>query len=279
VTVNTGVGTGNLDLDLIDNDTILDVIGNRLGGSGATNGNFTAGETYSVDNNPPAVLSIVRASTNPSRAASVNYTVTFSKPVTGVDQFDFSIVTTGSLSGVAITSVGGTGATRTVTVSTGGNGSGTIHLDLIDNDTIRDSSLVQLGGAGLGNGSFTTGQDYTIDKTPPTVLSIVRGSANPTTASTVTFIVTFSEGVTGVDGADFTVVNAGTTVTSATITSVGGANGTATRTVTVSSITGTGTLRLDLIDNDSIRDSLTNRLGGTGSGNGNFTTGEFYTKN
>jgi hypothetical protein len=49
--------------------------------------------------------------------------------------------------------------------------------------------------------------------------------------------------------------------------------------VAINSISGSGIIRLNLIGNDTIRDLLANRLGGTGTGNGNHTTGGFYTKN
>ena len=51
-----------------------------------------------------------------------------------------------------------------------------------------------------------------------------------------------------------------------------------TYTVTVATGGGAGTIRLDVTDNDSIVDAASNRLGGTGAGNGAFTTGEAYTK-
>jgi len=47
--------------------------------------------------------------------------------------------------------------------------------------------------------------------------------------------------------------------------------------VTVSTSAGNGTIRLDLIDNDSIVDADPTPLGGPGAGNGNFTSGEVYT--
>ena len=49
VTVSTGTGTGTLRLDLIDNDSILDLAGVRLGGTGAGNGNFLTGDKYTLD--------------------------------------------------------------------------------------------------------------------------------------------------------------------------------------------------------------------------------------
>jgi hypothetical protein len=51
-----------------------------------------------------------------------------------------------------------------VTVNTG-SGDGTIRLNVVDNDTIMDGSSFPLGGTGTGNGSFITGQVYTINKT------------------------------------------------------------------------------------------------------------------
>ena len=48
VTVNTGSNDGTLQLNLVDNDSIVDGTGNPLGGTGAGNGTYTAGETYTV---------------------------------------------------------------------------------------------------------------------------------------------------------------------------------------------------------------------------------------
>ncbi|MBI5944062.1 MAG: IPT/TIG domain-containing protein [Chloroflexi bacterium] len=272
VTVSTGTGSGTLRLDLMDNDTIKDALLVQLGGAGLANGDFNSGDTYTVDKTPPAVVSISRANPDPTKAASVNFTVTFSESVTGVDKFDFNLATTGTLSGTSISTVSGTGAARTVTVNTG-TGTGTLRLDLIDNDTIKDALLTQLGGAGLANGNFTSGESYNADKTPPAVVSITRANVDPTNAATVNFIVTFSEVVTGVDKFDFALVTTGS-MSGVSITSVGG-SGTV-RTVTVNTGTGSGALHLDLIDNDTIKDTLLNLLGGTGLANGNFFLGETY---
>ena len=49
-------------------------------------------------------------------------------------------------------------------------------------------------------------------------------------------------------------------------------------TVVVNTGTGIGTLRLDVIDDDTIQDATTGKpLGGTGTGNGNFFSGQVYT--
>jgi len=49
VAVNTGSGSGTIRLDVLDDDTIKDTDNNRLGGLGVGSGNFTAGETYTID--------------------------------------------------------------------------------------------------------------------------------------------------------------------------------------------------------------------------------------
>jgi Tol biopolymer transport system component len=138
--------------------------------SGATN--LVSGDTNNArdvfvhgreGNIAPTVVSITRADPNPTSAASVRFTVTFSEPVTGVDASDFALTTTGSLSGMSVTSVSGSGNTYSVTVSTG-TGTGTLRLDVIDNDTIIDAAGNPLGGSGFGNGNFTDGEIYTIQK-------------------------------------------------------------------------------------------------------------------
>jgi UDP-3-O-acyl-N-acetylglucosamine deacetylase len=268
VVVNTGTGSGTLGLDLVDNNTIIDYTSNPLSGSGPTNGNFT-GQTYTVDKTVPVVSSIVRVNANPTKVTSVSFTVTFSKPVYGVDAADFNLNMVG-VSGATINSVSGTGAVRTVVVNTG-TGSGTLGLDLVDNNTIIDYTNNPLGGSGPTNGNFT-GQTYTVDKAVPVVSSIVRVNANPTKATSVSFTVTFSEPVYGVDATDFNLNMVG--VSGATISSVSGTG--AVRTVVVNTGTGSGTLGLDLVDNNTIIDYVGNPLGGPGSVNGNFT-GQAYT--
>ncbi len=106
----------------------------------------------------------------------------------------------------------------------------------------------------------------------PTVVSINRADANPTSATSVSWSVTFSASVTGVDASDFTLVQGGG-VSGASIISVTG-SGTS-WTVTADTGSGNGTLGLNLVDDDSIVAGAI-PLGGAGAGNGNFT-GQVYT--
>ena len=139
----------------------------------ATKASATGGaQTVSVDwiqivvdyTLPPTVSSINLASTNPTApATAVAWTVVFSASVTGVDATDFTPVQAGGVTGATITSVTGAGTTWTVNANTG-SGTGTLGLNLVDNDSIKDTSSIPLGGTGTtgtGDGSFT-GQVYTV---------------------------------------------------------------------------------------------------------------------
>ena len=125
----------------------------------------TASYTWTIDRTAPTVLSINRAGSSPTNTSSVQWTVTFSENVTGVDKTDFVLVKTGLGGSPSVTALSGSGAGYTVTASTG-SGSGTLGLNLVDNDSVKDAAANPLGGQGPGNGNFT-GQVYAIDRTPP----------------------------------------------------------------------------------------------------------------
>jgi len=224
---------------------------------------------------PPKVIEILRADSNPTSSDNVTFSITFSEFVTGVDTGDFSLTTTGSINGAFLTNISGSENNYTLTVFTG-NGEGSLRLDILDNDSIINNAGSPLGGVGVSNGNFNTGEIYTIDKTVPIVTAILRAAPNPTTADSVTYMVGFTEAVFGVDASDFTLSSTGN-ITDAIITSVSGADNM--YTVTTGTGNGSGTLHLNVLDNDSIVDTLGNPLGGPGAGNGNFTTGEEYTVN
>ena len=275
VTVATGTGDGTLRLDLIDDDSIQDELGNPLGGAGAGNGNFNTGETYTVTKSiptAPSVTSSMRVDPNPTSADLVSFNVIFSEAVSGVDLSDFSLTTTGAVNGAFVANLSGSGNVYTVIVATG-SGDGGLRLDVLDDDTIINAANIPLGGPGAGNGNFTTGEAYTLDKTAPIVTGSLRADPNPTTAASVNFTVVFSEAVSGVDPSDFSLTSTGT-LSGVSITAVNGSG--YMYTVTANTGSGDGTLRLDVLDNDSIVDTVGLPLGGPGAGNGNFTAGEEY---
>jgi hypothetical protein len=210
---------------------------------------------------PAYVLSIAKSDpvTAVTSASSVSYEVDFDSDVTGVDPSDFRVTTSGSAVMQGALVVTPTSAsTYTVTLN-GLVGSGSIRLDLIDDDSILDTEPSSLGGLGLYNGSFQ-GDSYQLRQPLPTVLSIDRTSPinNTTNASSVTYTVTFNLPVTGVTANNFKLaVTDATTVTGPINVSGNGA----VYTVTVSGISGTGTLQLNLADqNDSIHDLAGNPL-------------------
>jgi len=108
------------------------------------------------ETNPPTVTSIVRASANPTSAASMKFNVTFSEPVTNVSSDDFALHATGTVSGSTVQNVSGSGSLYTVTVNTGA-GYGNLRLDVPVTATIND-----LVGNALSNLPFAAGEIYSI---------------------------------------------------------------------------------------------------------------------
>ncbi|HET7144986.1 MAG TPA: metallophosphoesterase, partial [Anaerolineales bacterium] len=268
VSVNTGTGDGTIRLDLIDNDSIVNSFGNKLGENGAGNGNYIVGETYSLDKSAPSVISITRHSPNPTLAEMVEFLVTFSEPVTGLDQTDISV---NSNNGASINTINGSRNIYIVSMNTG-SGVDALRLELIDDDSITDQAGNKLGGDGSGNGSYLTGEAYDVDRAAPFVTSIIRAGTNPSNAANVDFIVTFSESVKGVEAVDFALMT--TNISDAFVSSIN--NSDPFYVVTVNSGVGSGTLRLDLVDDDSITDLTGNQLGNLGVGNGTFSNGEAF---
>ena len=262
VTVNTVTGNGTLRLDLKSSGTgITDDVGN------APTVGFTAGQTYTIDKTAPTVVSINRQtpSSATTNSATLVYRVTFSENVNGVSATSFSLTSTGTAAGTIASVSTATGTTIDVTVNSV-TGDGTLRLDLKSTGT----GITDDGGNAPAAG-FTTGQTYTIDKTAPTVVSINRQTPSTATTNSATLVyrVTFSENVNGVSATSFSLTSTGTAA--GTIASVSSATGT-TIDVTVNSVTGDGTLRLDL---KSTGTGITDD-GGNAPAAG-FTTGQAYT--
>ena len=124
-------------------------------------GNFTD-QTFTITvTSGPSVASINRAGASAlTNASSVDYTVTYSEAVTGVDVSDFVLTATGTAGGT-IASISGSGTTYTVTVNTL-SGDGTLRLDLNNSGT----GIVNAGTQAI-TGGYTSGQTYTLDTTAP----------------------------------------------------------------------------------------------------------------
>jgi prepilin-type N-terminal cleavage/methylation domain-containing protein/prepilin-type processing-associated H-X9-DG protein len=209
-------------------------------GSGTYDGDPGSNGTYYTGafDVPPTVTSIVRRNANPTNASAVQFRVTFSEAVSGVDSGDFQLATAG-ITGAGVTGVtnSGAGVTWDVTVSTG-SGDGTLGLNFIDLDTVVDGGGHPVGGSGQRNGDFTSGETYTIDKSAPT-LSIGAPSPSVTRGGPVTYTLTYggTNSITLAAG-NVTLVPTGTATATVTVQTVDAT----TRTVTLSSISGNGTL-------------------------------------
>jgi hypothetical protein len=149
--------------------------------AGGTAGLGNAFESWTTDTVAPTVTGVTRTGPQVTSAASVTFTVSFSEFVQGVDVNDFTLTTTGTLSGATVTGVSGSGTSRTVTVSTG-SGDGTLRLDVLAGG-ITDA---------VGNAltpAYTSGQEYTLDRTPPAAPT-VTSPASAVTVNAATFAVT-----------------------------------------------------------------------------------------
>ena len=214
------------------------------------------------DTTAPTVSSINRANPSPTNGSSVQWTVTFSENVSGVDTSDFVLAGTGT-SGASITNVSGGSNSYTVTASTGADG--TLGLNVVDDDSIVDGVGNKLGGTGVANGNFT-GQLYTVDKAAPTLSSINRAGTNPANTGPLTWTVTFSEPVNGVITSNFALATSNIGGTAPSITSAtptGGAPAAAwTVSVSTTGATGqnTGSIGLNLANTTNIKDVATNNL-------------------
>ncbi len=156
------LNTGSLAINAGDNTICAAAPVNNQSQNGVTRPEGTAcdiGAYEHPDTTSPIVTSITRASTSATSASSVNFTVTFSENVTGVDVADFSLTTTG-VSGASVTSVSGSNSTYTVSVNTG-SGNGTIRLDVPNSATIADAFSNALSGL-----PFNTGEIYIVVKSP-----------------------------------------------------------------------------------------------------------------
>jgi FtsP/CotA-like multicopper oxidase with cupredoxin domain len=213
--------------------------------------------------------SAVTANPNPNNGAlpfntsvqAVRVSATISDPTSGSVN---SNVTAGE---GFIDAVGANGAgivflaTDGVFNSASESGYADIPLAVINSLSAGSHTIYVHGKDAAGNWGPTSTVSLLIDKTPPAILSINRADPSPITAPSVNFTVTFSEAVTGVTSANFSLVQ-GSGLTGAAITNVAGTG--ATRTVTVSTGSGGGTLGLNLSSATGITDVAGNALPSTG---------------
>jgi len=205
-----------------------DKAGNR---SAAPAGNGDAQTDYDIT---PPTVTIGAPSATIAKSGPVFYSVTFSEPVYGVGASDFNINTTGTANGtVNITVVDSAHYTVTVSNITG---DGTLGIS------------VKAGGAmdaaGNGNEASDPSSTFDVDSTAPTV-SIGVPSASITKSGPVTYAVKFSEDVTGFAANDITLNKVGSANGSVAVSAISATD----YTVTISNVTGNGTLGITIKGN------------------------------
>jgi len=264
------VQSGNLDSDGIvlsssieaNGGTLRDGVGNdaliTLNNVGATGGVL-------VDAVVPTVASVSVPATGAYKAGEVlSFTVNASEAV---------LVNTGGGTPRLALDIGG--ATRYASYVSGSGSSAllfqyTVQAGDTDSDGIAVAGSLDLNG---GTTRDAAGNDLNltlnavgatggvlVDTTAPTASGIARIDATPTNAGSVSYSVTFSEHVSGVDASDFSLITSGTANGSiASVTQVDGQ----TYSVVVTGISGTGSIGLSLNGSGTgITDAAGNALSG-----------------
>ncbi len=227
VTISGITGNGTLGISVAAN-TASETAGNNAPAAGPS-------ATFVVNNTFPTI-SIGAPSASLTKGGPVSYTVTYGN----ADSVTLAVASitlnkTGSANGVMAVTGSGT-TTRTVTI-TSVTGDGTLGISIAAN-TASDTS---------GNNAPAAGPSATfvVDNTAPTI-SIGAPSATLTTNGPVTYAITYS----GADAVTLAAANV-------TLNQTGTANGTvavtgsglSSRTVTISGITGNGTLGISIAAN------------------------------
>ena len=158
------------------------------------------------DEAAPVVSSINRKTgeADPTNAGSVIFTVTFSEDVSDVEDTDFSVTSTGTITGASVSVFGPSatlGSAIDVSVSTG-TGDGTIRLDFVTTgDNVSDGSTIIVASGKTGD------QVFTLDRTTQTpTLAAPTGTDDhnldfdftlPELATATSVTITFTEAVDG----------------------------------------------------------------------------------
>lgn len=213
-----------------------------------TAGNWgdTAIGVLNVDKSAPTVTNVqlLPAYTN---LGPVQVTATATDAATGggnIVRGEYFIDTVGAAgTGVTMPGLGQASPTRNVRATIPGTVTSNLSVGV---HTVYVRALDSTGHWGA-----TLGATLTIDRTPPTFVSITRNDASPTNAGSVSYTVRFSEPVTGVGQNDFQVVRVPAGNTNLQISGAG-----ATRVVTISGYGNNfvGTVGLNVRNNATITD-------------------------
>ena len=248
----TTFATGSLPSSLLmrdlNGDSAPDLVVTNFGGNtvsvllGNGNGTFQTQQTFATGTSPQSV-----------EATDFNR-----------DGYLDLVVTNSGSNTVSVLGGNGDGTFQTQTTFATGSSPHSVAVRDLNHDFKQDLVVTNLGSntvSALINSATAdlSGPVYNVDTVAPSVASINR--ANPasdtTNVSTVDYRVAFSESVTGVDPTDFQVITSGSVAYSTiAVTPVSGS----VFTVTVSGISGVGTLGLNFVDDRSVHDAVGNTL-------------------
>ncbi len=239
VTLNTLRGSGLLRMNLNDTDSSIKNYDNAP----IVSTTWAGAEPYEVDNDPPPVT-ISAPSSALTKSGPVTYTVSYEGATSiSLSAKDILLNKTGSANGLVNVSGSGT-VSRTVTIS-GISGDGTLGIRIAAGTAVD----------ARGNRSYAAGPSavFVVDNTGPSAVFSVPSVAL-TKSGPVSYTVTYNDAAS-------VVLTAGQVVLNKTGTANGtvGVSGTgnSTRTVTISGVTGDGTLGISLAPGTAL-DSLGN---------------------
>jgi gliding motility-associated-like protein len=251
------IAEGDLDTDGIALGTAINLNGGTIKDQFGTDAqlalnNIAATTSVNVDGVRPVPTLTTSAATLVNGSFTVEFT--YSEAVTNFTLAD-------------ITVANGT-ATNFTTITAGTKWSAQITPTA--DGTVSTSLAAGVANDNAGNASAAgTAVSKTYDGTAPTALSLTRKTANPILTASAGFRATFSEDVTGVDLTDFEVILTGTAT--GTLNAIAQVDA-KTYDITVTGISGQGSIGLNLKDDDSILDAANNPLSGA-------LTGEVYVTN
>ena len=231
ITIGSISGNGTLGITIVGG-TATDILGNLASATAAS-------ATFTVDDTPPVIAISAPSATAANSSSTISYTVTYgdnqSLKTIALAPANVQLITTGTATGT-VTVAGTTGNTRTITISSI-SGDGTLGI-AIAAGTASD----QAGNTAPGAVSAT----FNVSATPPAV-TISAPSVAITATGPVTYTITYSDSnflhSSGLTQSKIT-LNKSTTTLKGTVTVDSGSG--PIRTVTISSISGSGDLGISL---------------------------------
>lgn len=244
VTLTGVTGDGDLALNVVTGEGVQDLVGFDLASG-------VASSAVRIDNSAPSVESVTALTNSPTTASSVSFEVVFDEAVAGFDSFaDLSVGTTDTVAASAATFATSDSITYTVTL-TDVTGDGDLTLSVETSASVADAA-----GHTLEVGA--TSSVVTIDNSAPSVFSVIPITSSPTAATNVSFEVVFGEAVQGFD--DFTDLSVASTDSATVTAATFSTNDNITYTVTLTDVSGDGTLTLGVVTGAGVTDPAENTL-------------------